>query len=99
VSGDPQPVGAPCHWAGAWTGVDDCDVGLVCWDVDPDGDGTCRAYCTGSVAAPVCEHPDEVCEHHDEVQLCMPRCDPAAANACPAGETCRAQPGGFACEP
>ena len=46
--------GDPCTAEGGATGVDDCDVGVMCWNADENSEGTCVAMCTGSSEQPVC---------------------------------------------
>ena len=44
------------------SGIDDCDLGSMCWDVDPETNmGTCVPLCTGTWAEPTCEDPGLQC--------------------------------------
>src|SRR5262249_25222320 len=36
-------------------GLDDCDLGLLCWQLDENGHGTCIPMCTGTLDQPMCE--------------------------------------------
>ena len=47
IAKDPGPLGGPCLAEGSGTsGIDDCDLGLVCWQVDPKtNQGVCHAMC------------------------------------------------------
>ena len=79
---DPAPGGPgdPCLVEGTpYSGIDDCDVGMMCWDVDPlTNQGTCAALCGGSEANPQCDDAATLCmiEYDGVVQLCVPPCDP-----------------------
>jgi hypothetical protein len=101
---DPNPgqPGDPCTVeGGVASGVDSCDVGSMCWSVDPDTlAGTCLAFCTGSEASPSCDDPNTTCSisHSGALVLCLPSCDPFAQN-CPAGEACYRVGNAFVCWP
>ncbi len=90
---DPEPgqAGDVCSSEGsAFTGVDTCDVGLMCWDVDPDTlQGTCVQLCGVGPEDPGCADPNETCMVANEAQLplCLPWCDPLAP-ACDDGFGC-----------
>jgi hypothetical protein len=62
---DPTPaeVGDECMVEGsAVSGIDNCELGSMCFDVDPDTNtGVCVALCTGTAASPICEHPSAMC--------------------------------------
>jgi hypothetical protein len=46
----------------ATSGMDNCELGSQCLEVDPDTlVGTCRTRCIGSRADPSCEDPDMTC--------------------------------------
>ena len=53
ITGDGQ-LDDPCAAEPGATGVDDCDAGYMCWNVDEEGMGTCFALCTGDVENPMC---------------------------------------------
>jgi hypothetical protein len=75
---------------GPWGGVDDCDVGSYCWNVDAaTNEGVCVTPCMGSQANPVCEDASLSCFQllGTPVIACVPSCDPLAP-ACPAAMTC-----------
>lgn len=88
---DPTPgeVGAPCSVEGSGvSGVDSCDIGLMCWNVGADTlEGECVAYCEG--AAMGCEDSAEACVVYNDgyLPLCLPVCDPLGAS-CGEGEGC-----------
>lgn len=91
LSADPQGIGEPCTVEeGPWSGVDDCDVGAFCWNVDAQtNQGVCVAMCMGSEANPVCEDDALSCFQlsGSSVIACVPSCDPLAPE-CPAAMTC-----------
>lgn len=88
---DPGEPGEPCTVEGSpGSGVDSCDLGAFCWDVDDETlTGTCVAMCTGTAEAPVCETEGTVCAiiNGGILALCLPACDPLAQD-CPTGEGC-----------
>lgn len=87
---NPVPTGSPCTMPdGPWSGVDDCDIGAFCWDVDPVTlEGTCVASCMGSEANPLCDGGLTcVIDFASWITVCVPGCDPLAP-ACGEGGTC-----------
>jgi hypothetical protein len=80
VDPNPKQVGDPCTAdGGGSSGVDDCDIGTMCWNVDGmTGMGTCVGFCTGTPQDPMCTDPDDVCLITNEgvLILCLPICDP-----------------------
>lgn len=93
-----HPEGDPCH--GDWvTGVDTCDVGTFCWDMDPETQlGLCVAFCVGSDSAPTCEDPNKTCNFNKQFAVCLEECDPVL-NDCPVGCGCYPVEEGFQCVP
>lgn len=90
VSGDGQP-GDTCTWDGITVATDSCGADSHCWDVmDVDGQlqGTCAAFCSGSVDNPSCG-PESACLIANEgaINLCIATCDPVAQD-CGAGLGC-----------
>jgi hypothetical protein len=57
ITGDNKP-GDPCTVPeGGATGIDDCALGSLCWDVaGATLEGTCIAQCSGSIGDPMCPH-------------------------------------------
>ncbi|MGH1342352.1 MAG: hypothetical protein ACRBN8_12410 [Nannocystales bacterium] len=90
---DPEAgsVGEPCTVQGsAVTGLDSCDVGLMCWEVDSDSfEGTCIEVCGGSESEPTCSSPDDVCGIYNDgvLALCLPGCD-LPTNDCEGDDVC-----------
>jgi hypothetical protein len=94
VADEPGAPGEPCLVEGSvYSGIDSCDVGVMCFDVDPTtNEGTCMAMCTGSVGDPQCAVPEQVCVLlDDEVPLCPETCHPLIP-ACEDGEGCYPAP-------
>jgi hypothetical protein len=101
---DPAPAqpGEPCTVLGSpVSGVDNCDIGAMCWDVDFDtGMGTCIALCTGSIDDPDCADASTSCQisNDDSLNLCLPTCNPLLGD-CPAGQGCYPGDEAFHCSP
>ncbi len=90
VSPEPTGVGEVCTIEGSpASGLDSCEVGAMCWGVDPDTlQGECVSLCTGSAAEPICAAGRECVNMNDgTVPLCLPQCDPLEPS-CDAGEGC-----------
>lgn len=88
---DPAPVGLgePCSLESLQSGVDTCELGAICWDVDPQTQqGVCVAQCTGSIADPQCP-PGTGCVIANEgvLTLCLDSCDPLMMD-CDEDELC-----------
>ncbi len=102
---DPNPVGPgePCTVVGnGVSGVDNCDKGNMCFFVDGQTlEGVCVPLCTCSPQTPVCEDTSTTCviSNGGVLNLCLPLCDPLAAQPCADGQTCIPDPGGvgFVC--
>lgn len=99
IAPDPGEVGEPCTVEGdATSGIDTCELGAMCWDVDPKtNEGTCVAYCQGDEANPFCEDPDTTCEGRD-ILICLPICCPLEQD-CPEGQGCYPVQDDFQCAP
>ena len=99
---DPVAVGDPCTVEGsATTGLDDCELGTMCWDVDPrTNEGVCVALCTGSSIDPVCDDPQTYCNIPGDgpVTLCLPLCNPLQQD-CAEGQGCYPIQGEWTCIP
>lgn len=85
------------------SGVDSCDVGLMCWDVDAETNvGTCIELCGCGPLQPTCEGGGTLCtiSNDDVLPLCLPTCDPLDPEAvCGEGEGCYPVGDGFQCAP
>ncbi len=91
LADDPVGIDEVCHVEGSYySGIDDCERGAMCWDVDPKtNQGTCIPLCTGSEDTPVCDDPERRCQVASDsiLWLCGPVCDPLEQD-CPAGQAC-----------
>ncbi|MGH1344208.1 MAG: hypothetical protein ACRBN8_21795 [Nannocystales bacterium] len=98
VDPDPAQVGEPCSAEGsAVAGLDSCDLGLMCWEVDAETlQGTCAQYC--GAEGPACEGEGEVCGIFNDgyLPLCLPACDPLAPE-CAQGSGCYPNGQAFVC--
>jgi hypothetical protein len=99
IAPDPGEVGEPCTVEGSATsGLDTCELGAMCWDVDPKtNEGTCIAYCQGDASNPYCDDPETTCEGRD-ILICLPQCCPLEQN-CAAGQACYPITDTFSCAP
>jgi hypothetical protein len=100
IAPSPGQAGDPCTMEGSpFSGIDDCDIGLMCFHVDPNTlEGVCVAMCEGSENSPVCSDPSLTCTIANEgtIILCLQPCDPLAQD-CPDGLSCQAGPDQFVC--
>jgi hypothetical protein len=97
----PDQIGDACTVEGSGvSGVDSCDIGLMCWGVDTETNiGYCIGYCQGSPADPSCADPTALCIFTNEVlALCLPGCDPLLQD-CQPGEGCYPVLETFVCAP
>ena len=101
VDPNPKQPGDACVAVdGGVSGVDDCDQGVMCWDVDPEtNEGVCVALCEGSPDNPKCPLPATTCAIDGDLALCFPSCNPLLQD-CADGELCTfAQADGQVCTP
>ena len=104
VAAVPDQLGDACTVEGSGvSGVDSCDVGLMCWDVDAETNtGTCIELCGCGPLQPTCEGGGTLCtiSNDDVLPLCLPTCDPLDPEAvCGEGEGCYPVGDGFQCAP
>lgn len=104
VPAEPAQLGETCTVEGSGvSGVDSCDVGLMCWDADVETlVGTCIELCGCGPVAPTCEGGGTQCtiSNQDSLPLCLPTCDPLdPAAVCGDGEGCYPAGDGFQCAP
>ncbi|MEM7158239.1 MAG: ribulose phosphate epimerase [Myxococcota bacterium] len=102
VADDPGQPGDTCTVEGSGvSGVGDCDLGSMCWDVDAEiRQGTCVAMCTGDPQSPTCDDPDTSCTIVNDgvLTLCLYDCDPLIQD-CATGQACYPVNGSFTCAP
>lgn len=91
VASDPGAPGELCTVSeSVASGIDDCERGAMCWDVDPETlQGVCISTHTASASHQICPNPMDVpVEGASGVLLpCLARCNPLASN-CGVGEGC-----------
>jgi len=103
IAARPVGLGEPCSMLGnRASGLDDCDLGLMCWDVDHETlTGHCIAMCAGDSSNPICASPGGHCVQSGSgvLNLCHRRCNPLAQD-CPEGKNCVLTfSGNFLCGP
>ena len=94
----PDKPGEPCTLDGIITsGRDSCELGSMCWHVDPELHGTCVSLCEGSWDAPLCaEGMSCMIANDGALNLCHSGCDPLLQD-CEQGWTCVAGQDGGMC--
>ena len=103
VAHEPVSVGEPCTVMGEFgDGVDNCEKGSLCWNIDSSTAGTCVSLCTGTIFVPKCNDPNNLCwlTSEAELPLCFQKCDPLKIGTCPqANQVCVPLPShtGFVC--
>ncbi len=101
VADNPGQVGDECTVEGSGvSGLDDCDVGSMCYYVDPETNvGTCVGFCEGGPDNPICESGFLCSIANDGVLiLCRRECDPLLQD-CMGSAACLPAAGseGFVC--
>jgi hypothetical protein len=103
VAEAPAQLGDACVVEGSGvSGVDDCDVGLMCWAVDPETNmGTCIELCGCGPDAPTCSGGGTVCtiSNAGVLPICLPTCDPLDPSVCADGQGCYRSGDTFMCAP
>lgn len=88
---EPAASGEPCSVLGSATsGIDTCDIGSMCWNVDPVTlEGVCAPMCTLAGEELLCDDPDSRCVLTNEgaIALCLRECDPLQPS-CASDEQC-----------
>jgi len=99
----PDQIGEVCSVTGSGTsGIDTCDVGQMCWDVDARTlEGTCIELCGCSAANPLCDTANTVCSISNDgaLPLCLDVCNPLDATGCGPGQGCYPSGEFFQCAP
>jgi hypothetical protein len=102
VSANPGQIGDECMVEGSGvSGVDNCDLGSMCYYVDPETSlGICVGFCLGSADAPQCD-PGYLCSisNNGVLTLCRRTCDPLLQDCESDGTACLPAAGadGFVC--
>jgi len=102
IDDNPGQPGDPCGVEGSGlSGIDDCDIGSMCWGVNPEtNEGECVGMCQGSEDNPLCPAPSTSCliESDGVIALCLPECNPLIG--CDPGDACIPDADeGFVCTP
>jgi hypothetical protein len=96
------PVDGPCHVERSpLSGIDDCELGALCYDVDPETlEGTCVPMCVGNERELYCEDPNRYCYLSGDGAIlpCLELCDPIEQD-CPAGQACYPVQDAWVCAP
>ena len=91
-AGSTEP-GSPCSGVeGEPFGTDTCDADSICLGaLEPGETSVCVEQCVGSRANASCPVTGHACMQLNDasLNLCLPECDPFAANACQDGWSCR----------
>jgi hypothetical protein len=91
VMEDPAGEGEPCFVVdNGVSGIDNCELGAYCWNVDEENNGNCVALCIGTPESPTCPDPENTyCAITGDgvINLCLATCDPLLQD-CKAGEVC-----------
>jgi hypothetical protein len=99
----PNAIGDACTVQGsAVSGIDDCEEGAMCWNVDGATNlGTCIELCGCAYATPICQTANTTCSisNQDSLPICTPVCNPLDPMACDAGQGCYPVGGFFQCAP
>lgn len=99
IAPEADEVGEPCTVEGnGVSGIDSCELGAMCWDVDPEtNEGTCAELCMGNESEPFCSDPAMICAGRGPF-LCLPTCCPIEQD-CPEGQACYPINDTFSCAP
>jgi hypothetical protein len=77
VSGETDPIGGVCSAPKfLLDGLDTCEKGAICWELDQDGNGTCFRFCDGSLRDPICPPASRCITISDVFDYCSPYCNP-----------------------
>lgn len=101
VVDDPVGAGETCHAEGSGTsGIDDCELGAMCWDVDHDTlEGFCLPFCAGDESNPQCEDPNRSCSvDAGLLAFCVLACSPVEQD-CSSGQACYPVQDDWMCHP
>ena len=99
VAPNPAGVGEPCTVQGnGVSGIDDCDLGSMCWDLGGDLEGECIEICGGTARAPECPRGTECTQNGAAtLVLCRAQCDPLTDEC--GEDVCVLTGGTFSCVP
>ncbi len=102
IADNPGAPGDDCTVEGSGvSGIDSCELGAMCWNVDPDTlEGECVALCIGDIENPTCADPASTCIINGDgtIVVCIPHCDPLIPD-CSDGFVCVPVNDNFQCVP
>ena len=99
VTGEGTPGDVCKTEGGGVSGLDDCEKGGFCWDVDDMNMGICVELCAGTVEAPTCSDEQQfncAVVNDGVLNLCLPSCDPLVQD-CPGDDLCLSIGDTFVC--
>lgn len=76
IVADPVPVGAECVGGNGISGLDNCGLGSMCWDVNAEGIGYCVPLCGGSIDDRQCPQKFYCWSYSLGLSLCFELCHP-----------------------
>lgn len=92
VAQNPGTAGEPCKVEGGWwSGIDDCDYGHACWNIDHETNtGVCLALCVGNSDSYSCPNAGEVCVFWSPglAHVCLNTCNPLLQDCEGADQLC-----------
>lgn len=101
IAPDPKGLYEPCKLMGDWlSGLDDCGLGMLCWNTDENGEGICVGLCDGPESGEcVCVDPAATPSWCQEcaVGVCLPGCDPVLQDCANPSDGCYPANEGFSC--
>ncbi len=90
IAEDPAQFEEPCVVNGEpGKGIDNCDEGLLCFDVDDEGHGKCIAFCREPFEDPCPENLVCFATAEAFLDLCSRPCNPLLQDCPVASDTCR----------
>jgi hypothetical protein len=92
----PVKIDEPCVAEDILHGLDDCELGAICWNLDDTDHGTCVGFCEGSPERPACPS-GHYCAAGRTLALCIDQCDPLAQDCQQAEEKCLPVDGSYVC--
>ncbi|MGH1341929.1 MAG: hypothetical protein ACRBN8_10285 [Nannocystales bacterium] len=100
---EPDQLGDPCTVSGTGvSGIDSCDIGLMCFEVDGDTNiGECISLCECGPVAPQCGEVGAFCAISNDgtLPICLSPCDPLMPAGCGEGSACYPISDTFVCAP
>jgi hypothetical protein len=96
---DPAQLNEDCFVVdNAVTGIDNCDLGLICWFADVENLGRCIALCSGSAESPTCTD-GFWCRIYSSGAFCYEFCHPLSPSCTHTEDKCLFDSYNFSCAP